>query len=129
MEGGERGGEEGRKGGKGKGKWRMTDTHARAFLQLKAHKRGIEETEVTINMLLKRQNEDKVRLVLTTASVHRLPPQPPAQVNSSSVTYGVKSASDENCGGGLGMRLVYRLASLQSQTECTFVLFHVGGHL
>ena len=74
MEGGERGGEEGRKGGKGR--WRMTDTHACVFLQLKAHKRGIEETEVTINMLLKRQNEDKVRLVLTTASVHRLPPQP-----------------------------------------------------
>ena len=48
--------------------WRMTDAHACAFLQLKAHKRGIEETEVTINMLLKRQNEDKVRLVLTTAS-------------------------------------------------------------
>ena len=69
MEGGERGGEEGRKGGKGK--WRMTDTHVCVFLQLKAHKRGIEETEVTINMFLKRQNEDKVHSLpcSTTVSV------------------------------------------------------------
>lgn len=34
--------------------------HILAFLQLKAHKRGIEESEVTINLLLKRQSEDKV---------------------------------------------------------------------
>ena len=49
--------------------WRMTDTHA--FLQLKAHKRGIEETEVTINLLLKRQNEDKVHtLPCSTPAYH-----------------------------------------------------------
>lgn len=41
--------------------------HTLPFLQLKAHKRGIEESEVTINLLLKRQSEDKV---------HTQPPQP-----------------------------------------------------
>ena len=41
-------------------RWRKTDMHTLAFLQLKAHKRGIEESEVTINLLLKRQSEDKV---------------------------------------------------------------------
>ena len=70
-------GEEGRKGGKGK--WRITYTHAHAFLQLKAHKRGIEETEVTINMLLKRQNEDKVHSLTCSHHTPRLPPQPLSQ--------------------------------------------------
>ena len=66
--------------------WRMTDTHVCAFLQLKAHKRGIEETEVTINMLLKRQNEDKVHSL--PCFHHSLCPQDSTTV---SVTNSMKS--------------------------------------
>lgn len=58
-------------GGVGRGgkerRWRKIGMHTLPFLQLKAHKRGIEESEVTINLLLKRQSEDKV---------HTQPPQP-----------------------------------------------------